>query len=174
MKLMEEMGHVLKEGVINGPTLYLTQKAVLSVDIMSQNFLKNAQGTQMIPQLVRTPLVGLALSTIPLMISDGWMAEKISEYMMANAVAQTLTVGGSANGVSSGPLNTQVNSIFQKIASIGASVAGPPSPAAPTTQGYVRATGGYIKPKATGAYFRQGGGALNRPSMNGLTTEWGR
>jgi hypothetical protein len=175
MELMQEIKHVLKEGVVNGPALYLTQKLVLSTDIMSQNFLKNSAGAQILPQMVRTPLVGLVLGTLPLMMSDHWLAEKISEYSMANAVAQTLTVGGSPNGVTSGPLNTTVNGFFQSIANIGATVSGPPSPPAAGTAGYMRrASAGYMAPRATGAYARAGKESLTRPrNLRGLTTEWG-
>lgn len=154
MELLDEMGGVVKKGLINGPTLYLTQKLVASSDI--------AAGRAFGPgfnESLRTPLVGLALATLPVALSNHWMAEKASEYIMANAVAQTLTRIGrtpAANGAvpPNGPLDQQINSLFMPIANLGA-------PAAPPAGG--GGAGGM------GAYIsRRMRGYMTRPPMAGI------
>lgn len=154
MEVMRSITQTLKGGAINGPTLYLTQKLVSAVDAAGSNVLPAA-----VPQEVRTPVIGLVLGTLPLLVSNHWLAEKISEYTMANAVAQTISLAGNGGTGGPGPIDSAVNSVFDRIAALGA-------PAAGATQGYVGAsTQGYVG--ATRGYVMQG----MRQPMRGLTTE---
>lgn len=157
MNVMRDITQVLKGGLVNGPTLYITQKLVSSVDAAGSNVLPAA-----VPQEVRTPVVGLVLGTLPLLVSNHWLAEKVSEYTMANAVAQTLALAGNGGTGGPGVLDQAIDPLFDKVAKLGA-------PATGATQGYLApATRGYLAP-ATRGYVKPMAG-LRQP-MRGLTTE---
>jgi hypothetical protein len=157
MDLMDNITETLKGGLVNGPTLYITQKLVSSVDSMGGNYLPAA-----VPQELRTPLVGLVLASVPLLISQGKLAHKISEYTMANAVAQTLALAGNGGTGGPGVLDKAINPLFDKVAAMGAPVAGT------GTNGYM-ATRGYVAPRSTQGYVQPMAGLRN--TMRGLTTE---
>lgn len=164
MQVQRAITETLKGGLVNGPTLYITQKLVSSVDAAGSNVLPKA-----VPQELRTPLVGLVLGSLPLMVSNHWLAEKVSEYTMANAVAQTLALAGNGGTGAPGVIDQAVNSVFDKVAALGA-------PAAPGTgtNGYMvqRGTNGYMVPKrATQGYLPNAPMAGLRQPMRGLTTE---
>jgi hypothetical protein len=158
MDIMENITDTLKGGLVNGPTLYITQKLVSSVDSMGGNYLPAA-----VPQELRTPLVGLVLASVPLLISQGKLAHKISEYTMANAVAQTLALAGNGGTGGPGVLDKAINPLFDKVAAMGAPVAG-------GTNGGYMATRGYVAPRSTqGGYVQATAGM--RSTMRGMTTE---
>ena len=162
MDVMENITDTLKGGLVNGPTLYITQKLVSSVDSMGANYLPAA-----VPQELRTPVLGLVLASLPLLISQGKLAHKVSEYTMANAVAQTLALAGNGGTGGPGVLDKAINPLFDKIAAMGA-------PAAPgaTNGGYFapNTKGGYFVPRTTQGYV-QAPMAGMRSGMRGLTTE---
>lgn len=162
MDIMREITDTLKGGLVDGPTLYITQKLVSSVDSMGANYLPAA-----VPQEVRTPLLGMGLAMLPLLVSRGKLASKISEYTMANAVAQTLALAGNGGTGGPGVLDKAINPLFDKIAGMGA-------PTAPTgTNGYVapRTTAGYVAQRSTAGYVQPRATAGMRTGMRGMTTE---
>ena len=173
MELMKQMENTIKGGLINGPILYATGKLVDVSDQAAFNMIGAG-----LPDMVRTPLVGLALATLPLALSDHWLAEKASEYAMANAVASAITVAGAAPGMDSGPIDTQVNAMLLPVANIGLPAGAAPFTAATfwgnptmTTRGYIDAGGrsnGYVG--ATARVQRSAGyiGATKgAPGING-------
>ena len=189
MELLEDMKNVIKGGLINGPILYGTDKLLAVTDQAAYNMMPT------LPAMARTPLVGLLLGTIPLALSDHWLAAKASEYVMANAVSSALTTAGAAPNVDSGPLDQQVNAMFLPIANLGLPANAVPFTAAsfwgtpvPSTKGYVPAgqvTRGYVgggpvqRPKVTAGYVPASGastkpgmlGIRNTNRIRGLTTE---
>lgn len=160
MKVMDDITHVLKGGMVNGPTLYITQKLVSSVDQAGSHVLPAA-----VPQELRTPVVGLALATLPLLFApNSRLANKVSEYTMANAVAQTLALAGNGGTGGPGIIDNAVNPLFDRIAALGA-------PAGGATSGYVKGgTRGYVG-GGTKGYVGGGATAGLRKPMRGLTTE---
>lgn len=164
MQVQRAITETLKGGLVNGPTLYITQKLVSSVDAAGSNVLPKA-----VPQELRTPLVGLVLGALPLMVSDHWLAEKVSEYSMANAVAQTLALAGNGGTGAPGVIDQAVNSVFDKVAALGA-----PAPGT-GTNGYIsqrNGTNGYmVQKRATQGYLPNAPMAGLRQPMRGLTTE---
>jgi hypothetical protein len=164
MQVTRAITETLKGGMVNGPTLYITQKLVSSVDAAGSNVLPKA-----VPQELRTPLVGLVLATVPLLVSDHWLAEKVSEYTMANAVAQTLALAGNGGTGAPGVIDAPLNSVFDKIAAIGA-----PTVPSTGTQGYMLQRGhtaGYLAQRGTAGYVAPQPMAGMRTGMRGLTTE---
>lgn len=162
MELMQEMEKIVKGGIVDGGVLYLTSKIVDVSDQAAFNML----GANL-PGVVRTPLVGLALATGVAALSDHWLAEKASEYLMANAVASAISTVGSLPGQDSGPLDQQINAMVLPIANIGLPAGAVPFTSATfwgvpgnatrgyipsgATRGYVQGrTGGYVSPR-TGA-----------------------
>ena len=197
MELMEKMMGVVKGGLIDGPTLYLTGKLFDVSDQVAFNAVPS------LPDMVRMPLVGLALATIPVAMSDHWLAEKISEYTMAGAVASSITVAGAPQGNASGPLDQQINAMLLPIANINSAIPftytgfwGPTNAPGIGIKGYVDrkpagkmngyvAAGnraslqGYLGANKVGdgAYRptrRTAGGSVNLPAMHGIRYSGGR
>lgn len=155
-KLMDEMSLVLRRGAVDGPVLYATQKLVSYGDVAASNLAPR------IPQELRTPLLGLLLGTAPLMLSNHWLAEKISEYSMANAVAQTIALAGNKGSGTPGPIDQAVNKVFAPIASIGMKGLHGGFPSA-GMHGYMaptRTMHGYVQPAMHG-YVQAAGGMGN-------------
>jgi hypothetical protein len=143
----------LKSGLVDGPTLYLSQKLVGAVDAAG----KNLAGT-VIPQELRTPLVGVALALgSELAFGGSGYPGKVSEYLLASAVAQTLALAGNGGSGMPGVLDTALNKALAPIANIGAAPA-LPSPTA--TSGYIQGARGYIQGSGNYPLNRGAGGRM--------------
>jgi hypothetical protein len=149
----------IKGAPVNGLTLYGTGKIVGAVDSAAENL-----AGPNIPLWVRTPLVGVALALATEGLNE-WLrasraenwGDKVAEYTLANAVAQTLALAGG-DGLQPGPLDKQVNTILAPVGNLFA-----PSPGT-TTGAYT--TGAYMN---TSGYQQATQGMRN--SMRGWITE---
>jgi len=156
MRKGESMGgavmDTLKSGLVNGPTLYGAQKIVAAVDMAVGNYATKAATTTTpaggLPQELRTPLVGVALALVPELLFDDRAhpyAGKVSEYLLASALAQTLTLAGN-KGVGPGVIDAMVNKVLAPIAGLGAA-----SAAAGGAAGFLRGgAGAFLTPTGHG------------------------